>query len=148
MNIRIIIAVLFFTLFMPSVHAEEGQFVDPDEAHPGEVKRPITAEQSLEIAQIHKSFADVDMLPLDEWLDGFRRDENPDREIAVWKHIAQVYTDYLNGRHVSPEYKKEVFKLLVASSAMPRDHVPENTALKILSAKEIITIMDLFYGAS
>lgn len=108
---------------------------------------PLTAEQSLQIAEIQKVLADVDVLPLDEWLDGFRRDPNPDAEIAVWKKITDAYTYFLKGREATADYKKEVFKVLVASSVMPREDVPANAGVTKLSAQEIIAIMDLYYGS-
>jgi hypothetical protein len=119
---------------------------DPKDLPAAEAKNDLTPAQIAAIKAVQQKLFEVDDLPLAVWLDGFSRDEDPDREIGVWQKIAAAYTDFLKGRRASLDYKKEVFKLLIACSTMPRQYVPANTSLKILSAKEAIGIMDLFYG--
>lgn len=133
MHRKFLTIIFVFLLCVPVARAQEVRAV------------PLTAEQSLEIAKIQKVLAEVDILPLDEWLDGFRRDPDPDHEIAVWKKISDAYTYFLKGRDASLEYKREVFKVLVASSMMPREEVAINTGVKLLSGKEVMAIMDLYY---
>jgi len=148
---RIVLNLLFCGLWilpLAGVAAEEPEvlWVDPKEVMPEETqRRPLSPEQTMAIADIQKTLIDVDILPLEEWLDGFRRDADPDREIAVWQRIAKVYSDFLKDRRVTADYKKEVFKVLVASSMMPREQVPQNANVKRLSAKEVIELMDRFY---
>ncbi len=144
MNRKFFIIISLFLLCASVAQAQEYEWVDPKNLAAGEVRQELTQKQTLEIAQIQKALLEVDTLPLEEWLDGFRRDENTDHEIAIWKRIAAVYTDFLKGRDVPLDYKKDVFKVLVASSMMPREEVAANTGVKTLSAKEVIEIMDRY----
>jgi hypothetical protein len=142
---RTIAAVILLLGCLTPLAGADEPWVDPKELQAGQVRRELTRDQTMAIATIQRSLSEVDDLPLEEWLEGFRRDENPDREIAVWKRIAAVYTGVTRDYNVNLDYKREVFKLLVAASMMPREEVPQNTALKILTAREIIGIMDQFY---
>jgi hypothetical protein len=135
---------IFCLLFVPAAQA---QAVNDDAQQPnaGAIKRELTPAQVEAIKAIQQKLFEVDLLPIETWLDGFSRDENPDGEIAIWQRIAQAYTEFLRGKHVSLEYKKEVLKVLVASSMMPREDVPQNVSLKLLTGQDVIGIMDLFY---
>ena len=146
---RIVVAWMMMAC-MPIAAAQQSDafdWVTPESVAPPVMRKELTPDQTLAIAQIQRQLMDVDTLPLEEWLEGFRRDENPDREIAIWQRLAQVYTEFLRDRDTTLEYKKEVFKILIACTMMPREEVPKNTGVKLLTAREIIHLMDGFYGA-
>jgi hypothetical protein len=105
----------------------------------------LSAQQVARITALQQQFAEVDPSSLEQWLDNFKRDRDPDRELAIWERIALVYTNVIAGRSVSAEYKQEVFKLLVGCSMMPRKDVLNNASFTILSDKDARAIMNLFY---
>src|SRR4051812_12718202 len=66
---------------------EEPVWVLPEELHLGEIKHPSFSEDiRAYIRQIQEAFAEHRPLSFEEWEEGFRRDANPEREIAIWSH--------------------------------------------------------------
>lgn len=50
------------------------------------------------------------------WIDGFRGDAHPSREIRIWEHIAACYIEYCSMTRLSQEQQKEVFKVVSSVS--------------------------------
>lgn len=46
---------------------------------------------------------------MEYWIDGFRRDAYPSREIAWWEHVAACYTEYVKMTRLNPEQRKHAF---------------------------------------
>jgi len=49
------------------------------------------------------SFGQWTDMPLDTWITNFKRDLDPDRELAVWESMAAAYDRYTAGKDLSPE---------------------------------------------
>ena len=144
---KIILNLMFVMLLAaPAVFAAEAPSAPADGKDADMIRQDLTPAQTLAITEVQQKLFEVDTLPLEAWLDAFRKEEDPAREIAIWQKIAAIYTDFLKGRQSTLDYKREVFKLLIACSSMPRQYVPANTSLKLLSAQDTISIMDEFYG--
>ena len=56
---------------------------------------------------IRAALLDVYPLSMGAWVDGFRRDTNPDMEIAVWEKIASTYMEHVYA--YKPEDRQSVF---------------------------------------
>jgi hypothetical protein len=54
----------------------------------------IPASELRHVRQIQAAFAEHRQLTFEEWEEGFRRDANPEREIAIWSHAADVYITF------------------------------------------------------
>jgi len=48
------------------------------------------------------------------WLDGFKRDFSPNKEIMWWEHIASCYLEYVTIEDVRPEYRNDVLSVFFA----------------------------------
>jgi len=61
----------------------------------------------------------------EHYVDGFRRDMHPEREVAIWEHIALVYSAYREQHpDLTTEDKRAALAVLVMASmgqAMPPD---------------------------
>lgn len=68
------------------------------------------------IRLIRASLFDVYPKSLEFWLDGFKRDLNPEREIAIWERIATVYLEYSSLQELSIEQKHAAFSIIVLLS--------------------------------
>lgn len=68
------------------------------------------------IRLIRASLSDVYPKSMEFWLDGFKRDLNPEREIAIWERIATVYIEYSNFQELSTEQKHVAFSVIVQLS--------------------------------
>lgn len=89
--------------------------------------------------RIHKlrdTLAEVYHSPVEKWVDNFKRDADPDKELAVWEKIAAGYTRYCSKRLLSIEAKKDVFQLLLLRSMAPEREVLNHIKLKTLTVDE------------
>jgi len=111
-------------------HYQHSQFEGPERA----------AIQSLVT-----DLADVYALSYEEWEDGFRRDENPARQIAGWVHLAAILKVMSEKFIFSPSEKKECFKVLVACFTGARETVRERSDPKLLSDDQITQAAQYFY---
>lgn len=50
---------------------------------------------------------------LEEWIDGFKRDLYPEREIAIWEVIVGEFLKETKGKEMSLEKKREIFRKIL-----------------------------------
>jgi|SRR5271168_1779631 len=97
------------------------------------------------IHKIQETFAEHRPLSFDEWEIGFRQDLNAWQEIAYWSHAADVYKAF-SEEEVSPERRKEVYRVIVSCLSATPDTVWEILALKVLNRREAKRIVRRVYG--
>jgi len=88
------------------------------------------------IYKLRDTFAEVEHSSIEKWVDNFKRDANPDKELAIWEKIADGYTRYCSKRLLSIEAKKDVFQLLLLRSMASEQEVLNHVKLKTLSVDE------------
>src|SRR6185503_10838678 len=71
---------------------------------------PFEGEERAAIQSLVTDLADVRPLSFEEWEDGFRRDQNPAREIAGWLHLAAILKVMSNKYGFCPAEKKECYR--------------------------------------
>jgi len=49
---------------------------------------------------------------MEYWIEGFKHDAHPSREIRIWEHIASCYLEYISIHELTIEQHKQVFKLI------------------------------------
>jgi hypothetical protein len=49
---------------------------------------------------------------MDQWLDGFKRDANPDREVLWWERLARCYVAYNALKELTIHQKRVLFKVI------------------------------------
>jgi len=81
---------------------------------------------------------------VEQWVDNFKRDLNPDRELDIWEAIAKAYTAYCSKRTLSPEAKREVYKVVLLRSMAPESDVLERLELKVLTKDDAVAVMQGF----
>jgi hypothetical protein len=95
----------------------------------------------MRIALLQKTFGDVDPTPFEKWVDDFKRDRHPDREIAIYEAMAQAYTEYCARHPVTMEARIEVYRLVLARSGAPDDEALRQVPPTVLSrdqAEEVL----------
>jgi len=118
----------------------------PDQLLPGEVKHPPFDEGvRAYIRQIREAFAEHRPLSFEEWEDGFRRDNNPDREIALWSHASDVYTAFAAGEP-SAGRRRDVYRCVVACLTTGPDAVWHVLKPEVLSRAEAEQVVNRFFG--
>ncbi|MBW3622813.1 MAG: hypothetical protein KY468_05320 [Armatimonadetes bacterium] len=122
------------------VWADVSRLRKSDYRHP-----PFTEEIRDYLREIRQKLDEVYPLSLEEWEDDFRRDQNPEREIAIWLFIAERYAEQVNGRSLNPVQKMDVFRILVSCSNNPKENVLSVTHLEALPREEAQRIVDRFF---
>lgn len=123
----------------------EVQWIDPNELEPGPIRHEsLTEEQLARIETLKKTFAEVSDQSLEQWVDNFKRDANPDSELVVWERMAKAYNRYCSNRELQFAAKEEVFKIVLLRSMAPKEEVLERLELKIIPRDDAMEIMDSY----
>jgi hypothetical protein len=123
-------------------------WVLPHQLKQGEIKHPEFEEGVREyIRQIQAAFAEHRPLSFEEWEEGFRRDANPAREIALWSHAADVYTAFV-GTEPSAERRRDVYRCIIACLTTGPDSVWQVLKPEVLSRPEAEQVVNRFFGKS
>ena len=77
---------------------------------------------------------------METWLDGFRRDANPESEVLWWERLTRCYLGYTEAKHLSSDQKQAVFRVLfkLAMGSDPQElhldlaHLPDGAPQELL----------------
>lgn len=114
-----VVAVAFWSRRRSSPAGSVGdvQWVDPGTLRRGPVRHEkLSAVQMARIERLHQTFAEVDDSTLDQWVDNFKREMHPDREIEVWERMAAAYTRFTRSRSLSKDAKREAHQVVLLRS--------------------------------
>ena len=118
------------------------QLANVADLKPNEIQHEQLSEEQLRrIKTLHETFAEVDKSSLEKWIDNFKRDANPDSEIAIWERVANAYRNYCSQRELTLEAKDDVFQALVLRSMTSDERAVKTLKLKELSSDEARKIM-------
>ncbi len=121
------------------------EWVDPNTIHPGPIRRDsLNDEQMARIRALQAIFVEVDGQTVEQWVDNFKRDADPDRELRVWEQMAKAYRGYCDGRQLSAVAKQDVFRVVLLRSMSSEQDVLESVKLKELSRDDAIAVMKGF----
>lgn len=122
-----------------SVDGNDGPaFVDPAELKSGEVRHPPLSGEVLETARAAwRVLAEVMGVPLEEWVEEFRRDRNPGREVQIWSQIALAYWELTDGKVIPLRKKKAIFDVLVRCSMSPPGLVAKPKGMSLQQATKV-----------
>ena len=99
------------------------------------VELPSELVERAEAVRI--SLQDVVKTPSGEWLEGFQRDKNPEREIAIWEAISEAMKAFQVAHpELSDEQLNESFGLLLLRSGESTEQVLEHVELKSLARSQ------------
>jgi hypothetical protein len=112
---------------------------------PGPIRHSELPPELIErIHRLEETFAEIYPLTHEEWLDGFKRDLDPENEITTWGNIAFAYTQFLNSGDFSADARNEAFRLLlfrsstsdIESQLSDLRHLTEDQARSLLALYE------------
>jgi hypothetical protein len=128
--------------------ASETRWIDPAKVEQGPVRHgELTADQLRRLRMLQAAFAEVDPTPLEKWVDDFKRDRDPDREIRIYEAMAQAYVAYGRGRNLSLSAKKDVYRVVLLRSGAPEAEVLKHLELKELSLADVKDVLRLYSDA-
>lgn len=119
-------------------------YVDQSLVHleKGPIRHDSLAPELVErIGSLAQIFTDVLPGTAEEWVEDFRRDEQPESELALWEHIADRYLHHVDVDD-SLERKQDILKILLTCA----NNSPHVAALTVecdtLDREAIHTICD------
>ena len=129
----------------PTGKAEDGgrvEWVDPKSIQPGPLQRDILSdEQMARIRTLQATFVEVDGQAVEQWVDSFKRDADPDKELRVWERMAKAYLAYCGGKSLSPAAKNDAYQVVLLRSMASEKDVLERVKLNELSRDDAIAVM-------
>jgi hypothetical protein len=105
----------------------------------------LSADLVARITRLHDTFAEVDPTPLSKWIDDFKHDEHPDREVRIYEAMGRAYTAYCTNHPLTADAKREVYGVVLARSAAPDEEALKSVTLQQLSiddARDIVRLYD------
>lgn len=116
---------------------------------PGPVRHDtLSPEQKDRIRKIQTALADADHSSLENWIEDFRRDEDPDREIAVYEAIAQAYTTFVATHARTLAQKQDALGLLLERSGNTEAETLKNYQRKVLTVDEAKNLLSFYTKAA
>ena len=121
------------------------QWLNANKLKPGPIRHAsLTEDQMARVQRVQKVFSEVDPSPVEKWVEDFRRDVNPERELSLWESMATAYETFTASRTLTLDGKQEVFTVVLLRSGAPEEEVLKHLNLKVLTEKDARNIMRLF----
>lgn len=118
------------------------EWVDPSTLRPGPIRRDSLSDQQMTaLRRIHETFFEVDGFSFDERVDHFKRDMHPDRELALWKRMADAYSRFCVTRELTSAAKREAYSLVLTRSMASETEVLKRVNPQVLSREEALELL-------
>jgi accessory colonization factor AcfC len=104
----------------------------------------LSAAQLEKITTIQRIFAEVNPSTLEETIDDFKQEQDPDREIAIWSAMANAYEKFTNRKPLDINKKTEVYNLILMRSMENEADAKAETNLKYLTDKEASELLSYY----
>jgi hypothetical protein len=118
------------------------EWVDPNTLQRGPIRRDaLTEEQMARIRAVRATFVDVDGQTLEQWVDNFKRDADPDKELQIFERMAKAYSAFCSGRKLALSAKQDVYRVVLLRSMASEQDVLERLELRELTRDDAIAIM-------
>jgi hypothetical protein len=94
--------------------------------------------------RLQKIFSEIDPSSVEKWVDDFKRDTDPERELKVWEQIAAAYEAYSAAKNLPLAAKRDVYGVLLMRSQVPAEEVLKHMRLNVLTENDAREIMALY----
>jgi hypothetical protein len=88
------------------------------------IHKQLSRELEEGIRKLQSTFAEVFKRTHEEWLDGFRRDLNPESEIRVWEAMASAHQTFFGEHALSLPAKKEALASVLRPNSIDGKAMP------------------------
>lgn len=121
-------------------------WINPEQVQQSEYMHPPFSNDVKELfKELKLKLDEVYHRTIEEWEDGFRRDKNPEQEIAIWFYLAQLYQQFTTNQILSIEEKQDYFKVLLACTYSPKETVLNIVTLNALPREKALQAIDAFF---
>lgn len=144
-QVTLIVAVVAVAAFLARRHTSPPTSrMDPHKLQLSPIRHSQLPDDLIaRVRALEAAFAEVYPSTYEEWIEGFQRDLHPEKEIAVWEHIAAGFTKFVAGRDLPLEARKEAFGILLARSG-GTDEVTLYFKLKHLTLDDAKKLVSLY----
>ena len=100
----------------------EAKYIDPSMVYTAPIQHEtLEPHNLLKIKILFHVLSEVYPVSLEDSINLYRRDGNPDREIFYWEYLAATYLDLNHDKFYSLDQKKELFRILLTVSSGMKD---------------------------
>lgn len=148
-GMRALLLVFLVFLTACSVNAPEDTAeivrINPDElSYSDYVHDELPETLLLRIKAATDVFEPVDGISYEQAVDMYRRDIDPESNLAFWEEMASVFLLFCETRCNSPERKFEAYKALLLASMFPTDAVMDQLQPQALSSSDVEDIVSMY----
>jgi hypothetical protein len=104
----------------------------------------LPADLINRIRLIRAALLSVDPRSMDHWVDGFRGDSHPTKEVGIWERIASSLIEYRHLAKLTAEQEAAAYRLLVGLAVGARDDELAERAMT-LPANAVAILKELFH---
>lgn len=121
-------------------------WIRADQTKHGALRHPPFSDELIELikSQIQLPLEGVMPKTLAEWEDGFRRDQKPEQEIALWCHLASRFQNFAQAEELDVRQRHEAFNVLLACTLGPPEQILEIVRLSALTREQAQRAIDAF----
>jgi hypothetical protein len=113
----------------------------------GKIKHtPFNEEKRQMFRQLKSVLDEVYLKTIEAWEETFRKDSDPEQEIAIWLHIASTYQQSTAGKKLTLPQRKEYLMTILSCSRSPREHIFEIFQPKVISRQEAERVIELYHS--
>jgi hypothetical protein len=96
------------------VAKEKGMKIDPRDIRKGPIRHERLSDALVSrVRAIRAALLSVYPHTMDFWLDGFKRDMEPEKEVLWSEHISACFLEYFSTKRPDEERAKSAFRLLL-----------------------------------
>ena len=123
-------------MYQAYFQGEGTYWINANQVKPAPLRHPpFGPDLRGKIREIRRRLKEVRPMSMKQWEDGFRHDTTPEREIAIWLKIADIYTGHARSRELTLEQKRELFNVILNCSTVSYDQVLNVVNLESLPIK-------------
>ncbi len=132
------------------IHNLEGLFwVDPAQMKQEKYQHgDLGAGALAALAVLESQLREVHPLSVEQWQDRFRREADPEREIASWERIAETYTREASSPALNLNQKRDIFQVIIACANGDRKNALSGVTLNALAKTTASQIVERFFAAT
>ena len=104
----------------------------------------LTEEQFDRAHILYEVLTKVNPVARGRWLEGFTRDDPPERELRIWEHIAKAYLTLDHADEAPNGYRSEAFELLLKRTWSSTPEALSSTTLKYFSRASAKRLLDAY----
>jgi hypothetical protein len=103
----------------------------------------LSLSLTARINYLQQALDEVYPQTIEQWLDAFQRDANPESEVMWWERLTRCYLAYTEPRDLSLQQKQAAFKILftMGMGSSLQDMSAEIASLPEGSQEELIRLM-------